>query len=176
MGCSNSSVGEGEREAEVLEDLRHAERADEHGAHRRKDHQSCRALLRVDDAGEPGVGDPRPPQDAQHDQPFGETLPRRLGGHECRALRDGQHEHQVEEQLERSDPLLLPPNGVHAVTAALAVRHLDRVGQVCQDPSAQVGVSVHLDRTSFLGALTATRSAAEGDGWQAHGHVSALVE
>ena len=60
-------------------------------------------LLGVDDARQPRVADPRPPQHAEHEQPLREPLPGRLVGHQRRALGQREHEDEVEEQLERRD-------------------------------------------------------------------------
>ncbi len=72
------------------------------------------ALLRVDHAREPGVADPGPPQHAEHEQALGDALPGRVVGHQLRALREGEHEDEVEEQLERRDRLLLAQHGGEA--------------------------------------------------------------
>ena len=64
------------------------------------------AFLRVDDAGEPRVADPRPPQQGEHDHPLGHAGPGRVADHEPRHLGDREHEDEVEEELERRDTLL----------------------------------------------------------------------
>ena len=75
--------------------------------HRAEDRQPHDALLGVDDAGQPRVADPRPPQHAEDQQPAGHALPGRVVGHQRRALRQREHEDEVEEQLERGDRLLV---------------------------------------------------------------------
>jgi hypothetical protein len=73
--------------------------------HRGEDDEPDDALLRVHDAGEPGVADPAPPQHAEHEHPLREPLPRRRVGHQRRALGEREDEDEVEEQLERRDAL-----------------------------------------------------------------------
>jgi hypothetical protein len=48
------------------------------------------------------------------EEALADPRPRRLFGHERRALGQGQHEHQVEEELERCDPSLLAEHGGEA--------------------------------------------------------------
>ena len=97
---------------------------DEERGHGREHRQPDGALLRVDHAREPGVADPGPPQHPEGEQALGQPLPRRIGGHERRALGDGQHEDEVEEQLERGDVLALAEHRVQAVRVVV----VDQVG------------------------------------------------
>ena len=100
---------EGERV--VAEGLRRGERSDEERGHRREQEEADRALLGIDDAGQPGVPDPRPPEQAEQQERLADALPRRMTDHDRRALRDREHEDQVEEELEGRDLLAVAPNG-----------------------------------------------------------------
>ena len=59
------AVGDGERERAVAERLRDAERDDEQAGHRAEHHDPDRALLGIDDARQPRVAHPRPPEHAR---------------------------------------------------------------------------------------------------------------
>jgi hypothetical protein len=107
VGGAHEAVGDGEGEGEPAEGLRDAEGDDQQRGHRGEDDDSHRPLLGVDDAGQPRVADPRPPQHAEHQHASGQSLPARVMCHQCRALSDRKDEDEVEEQLQRSDPLAL---------------------------------------------------------------------
>ena len=104
---ADGAVGDRELEREVPECRRHADRDDQQGDHRAEDHHPHLHVLRVDDAGQPRVADPRPPQQRQDQQPLADALPGGVVGHQLRALRDREHEDEVEEQLQRADALAL---------------------------------------------------------------------
>ena len=89
----------------------HAERDDQHRRHRPEHDQPHRALLGVDDAGQPGVADPGPPEHPEHQQSLGQPRPGRVVGHQRRALGDREDEDEVEEELQRRHPLALAPGG-----------------------------------------------------------------
>ena len=69
----------GEQQRGVVEHVGHAERRDQQARHRGEHDDPDGALLRVDDARQPGVADPAPPQHAEHEHALGEPLPRRRG-------------------------------------------------------------------------------------------------
>ena len=100
---AHEPVGEREQQRLVAERIGDAQRDHEQGRHRREDREPDRPLVGVHDAAQPRVADPAPPQHAEHGQALGEPGPRRLVGHQRRALGQRQHEHEVEEQLERRD-------------------------------------------------------------------------
>ena len=58
-----------------LERVRHAQRHDQQRRHRREHHEPDRALLGVDDAREPGVAGPRPPQQREHEHALAPAAP-----------------------------------------------------------------------------------------------------
>src|SRR6184192_1869511 len=62
--------------------------------------------LRVEGIREPYAACPRPPENRQHDQPATEPSPGCLLRHQGRHLREREDEHEVEEELERRDPML----------------------------------------------------------------------
>jgi hypothetical protein len=97
------------------ERARHAQRDHEEGGHRGEHRQPDRPLLWIDDAGQPRVADPRPPHHAEHEHALGNALPRRVVGHQRRALRQREDENEVEEQLQRGDAGLLAQHRGQAV-------------------------------------------------------------
>jgi hypothetical protein len=99
-----------EDECVVPERVRHGERGDEERGHRREHRDPHRALLGIDDARQPRIAAPRPPQHDQHEQRLEQPFPGRRLGHERGALGQREHEHEVEEELERRDALLLAPH------------------------------------------------------------------
>jgi hypothetical protein len=111
LGDPHGAVDEREDDREVAEGLRDAERDEQQRRHRPEDDQAHGALLRVDDAGQPGVADPGPPEHAEHQQPLGEPRPGRVVGHQRRALGEGEHNDEVEKQLERRYLLALTQGG-----------------------------------------------------------------
>ena len=104
LGDADEPVGEGEDQGQVAEGLRHAERDDQQRRHRAEDHQADRSLLGVDDAGQPGVSDPRPPDHAEDQQALGEARPGGFVRHQRSALGDREDEDEVEEELQRRYP------------------------------------------------------------------------
>ena len=114
VGGAEDADREGEGEAEVAEGLLDAERDDQHRRHRREDDQADRALLGVDDAGQPGVADPGPPEHAEDQQALRQSRPGLVVGHQRRALGDREDEDEVEEELQRRHPLALAADGARA--------------------------------------------------------------
>ena len=113
VGGPDDRVGDREDERRVVEGAGHADRRDQEPRHRGEDDEAHRALLGVDDAGEPRVADPRPPQDREHEEALRDALPGRLVSHQLRALRDREDEDEVEEELERRHRLALPERRAH---------------------------------------------------------------
>ena len=95
-----------EDEGVVAEDVRHRNGGDQHRAHRGEHRDPHRAFLRVDRVRQPRVRGPRPPEHSQHQQPLDDARPGRVLDDQARHLRDRKHEDEVEEELERRDPLL----------------------------------------------------------------------
>ena len=81
---------------------------------------------RVDDARQPGVRGPRPPQQRQHDHRLRDPLPGRALDHQRRALRQRKHEHEVEEELQRRHPLALPHDRGQPVLRGFRLRRHPR--------------------------------------------------
>ena len=108
VGAAHDPVPAGEQQRRGVESLRHAQRDHEQSRHCGEDREPDDFLLGVDDAGEPRIANPCPPHHAEHEQALGESLPRGLVRHQRGALRERQNEDEVEEELERSDPLSLP--------------------------------------------------------------------
>ena len=108
---THDEVRDPEEDAVRTERFRDGERDDEHGRHRREHARAHRSLLGLERVGQPRVGCPRPPERGQYDQPLPEPVPRGVVRHEQGDLRDGEDEDEVEEELERSDPLLALRHG-----------------------------------------------------------------
>jgi hypothetical protein len=109
VGRAHHSVCDRERERPFVECLRDAQRRDQQPRHRREEREPHRALLRIDDAREPRVCRPGPPQHREDEHALGDPLPVRIRGHQRRALRETEHEDEIEVELERLDGLLLAP-------------------------------------------------------------------
>jgi hypothetical protein len=100
----------------------HAQRGDQERSHGGEHRQTHRPLLGVDDAGEPRVPAPRPPQHAEHQERLEHPGPGGRAHEQRRALREREHEYEVEEQLERRHALAFAQDGadVRRVTATPA--------------------------------------------------------
>ena len=70
-------VGDGELHRPIAERFGHAQRGDQQRRHRHEHHQPHDALLGIDDARQPRVCRPRPPQQRQHQQPC--AMPAHVG-------------------------------------------------------------------------------------------------
>ena len=105
-------VRDREQERAVPERLRNAQRGDEERGCCQEHRDSNRALFGLDDARQPRVAHPGPPEHGERQHPAPDSLPRRLGRHERGALSEREHEHEVEEELERFDDLALTQLGV----------------------------------------------------------------
>ena len=100
----------------------HAERHDEQRGHGAEDREPHRALLGVDDAREPGVAAPTPTRGPRGRAAPAPTPPQ-VGSRAISAVHcvKREHEHEVEEELERRDALLLaqdrrePPGACRAL-------------------------------------------------------------
>jgi len=107
VAAPHDGIGQREGDGPVAEGLGDAEGDDEQAGHRREHGQANRPLLGVDHAGQPRVADPGPPEHSQGEHPPPDARPGRLRRHQRRALREPEDEHEVEEQLQRLDRLLL---------------------------------------------------------------------
>ena len=117
MRDPHDRVGARERQRVVVERARHGERGHDHRRHCGEDHDPHGALLGIDDAREPRVARPRPPEHREDEEPAYEASPVGVVGHQSRALGDRKHEDEVEEELERRHPLFLAPCRRHPVVA-----------------------------------------------------------
>ena len=120
------------------EGLGNCERGDHERAHRREHHDPDRALFGIDDARQPREARPRPPQQRERHAAAEQSEPGSFGCHERGALREPEHEHQVEEQLERLDGVALPRLGAEAqvVTSPgeVRMRHVPLLSRVRGTP------------------------------------------
>ena len=152
----HDGVGEREDQRGVVERLGHAQPDDEQRRHRGEDHEPDGVLLGIDDARQPGVADPRPPQHAEHEHALRQALPRRLVGHQRRALRQREHEDEVEEQLQRRDRLLLAHHRASARRArpvAASVLMRARSWQRARRSPTRVAAVTRRSRTPDMGRL-----------------------
>ena len=87
---------------------------DEHRRRRGEDGQADGAFFRIEGVRQPRIGRPCPPQRREQQQPADQPLPGFVFREEAGDLGDGEDEDEVEEQLERRDPLLaLDRSNVH---------------------------------------------------------------
>jgi hypothetical protein len=115
VGGAVEADREREGEGEVAEGLLDAERDDQHRRHRGEDDQADHPGLGVDDAGQPGVADPRPPEHAEDQEALHQARPGLVMRHQRRALGDREDEDEVEEELQRRHPLALAADGAEAM-------------------------------------------------------------
>ena len=85
---------------------RYRERGDEHRRHRHEHRREHPVLPGVDRVRQPRIGRPRPPERGEDQEPLPEPAPGRIVQQHPRHLREREDEDEVEEQLERSDPML----------------------------------------------------------------------
>ena len=98
--------GHSEKDAVIAERVRDGERGDEHRPHRNQHRPPHRAHTGIDGVRQPGVGRPRPPEHAENQQTMSKPTPRRIVRQPRRDLRQREHEHEIEEELERRYALL----------------------------------------------------------------------
>ena len=117
-----NAVGERELERALAERLGHGQRGDQERRHRGEHDEAHRALLGIDDARQPRVSGPGPPQQRQHHHALGDPLPGGVLDHQRGALGQREDEDEVEEELERSHPLALAHHGAQPVFRGLRMR------------------------------------------------------
>ena len=93
-------VRDREGEGVVTEGLRDAEGDDDETDHGAEHGEPDGALFGFDEVGQPGVADPRPPEDGEDEHRVAEPGPRGMRRHERGALGEAEDEDEVEEQLE----------------------------------------------------------------------------
>ena len=98
--------GHPEHDTVTAERVGDGQRGDEHRRHRNQHRPPHRAHAGIDGVGQPGVGRPRPPERGEDQETVPEASPRRIVRQDRRDLREREDEDEVEEQLERRDPLL----------------------------------------------------------------------
>ena len=111
---AHHAVGDGEAECAVTEGIRDREGDDDQTGHRAQHHDPNRALLRLDEARQPRIADPCPPEHRQHQHRSADPHPIRLGRHQRGALGEAEHEDEVEEELEWFDRLSLTQLGAQS--------------------------------------------------------------
>ena len=88
------------------EHLGDGQRRDEHRRHRSEHRTPYCSLIWIGGVRQPGVGRPRPPERPEDQETVTEAAPGRILRQHRRHLREPEDEDEVEEELERSDPLL----------------------------------------------------------------------
>jgi hypothetical protein len=82
------------------------QRGDEHRRHGNQHRSPDHTPAGINGVGQPGVGSPRPPERGEDQETVSEPTPGRVIRQDGRDLREPEDEDEVEEELERSDPLL----------------------------------------------------------------------
>ena len=103
---AHGEVGDAEQHGVRVERLRDGEGDDQHRRHRSEHPRPYRPSFGLERVREPCVPGPRPPERREDQHPLADPPPGEIVGHEQRDLRDRVDEDQVEEELERGDPLL----------------------------------------------------------------------
>ena len=89
------------------ERIGHGQRGHEHRSHRNQHRPPDRADIRVDRVRQPGEGRPGPPERSEDQEPVPEPTPCRIIRQQRCHLSEPEDEDEVEEQLERRNPLLV---------------------------------------------------------------------
>jgi hypothetical protein len=107
MKETHDEVCAAEQHSVVAEGARHGQRDEQHRPHRRQHRQPNAALVDVQRARQPRVDVPRPPEGGEHEHPAQHSAPGRVVRQKARDLGKGERQHQVEEQLEWCDLVLV---------------------------------------------------------------------
>jgi hypothetical protein len=101
---AHDEVGDAEDDPVGVEGMRGRQRHDEHRGHRPEYGDPDGALFGVQRVGEPGVRCPRPPERGEEERAAQQAIPGQVRGEEAGDLSDGEHEDEIEEELERGHP------------------------------------------------------------------------
>src|SRR5918996_3652984 len=105
MRRGDKEVGAAKAPPAGAEAPRRCEGNDEHRRDRGEHRQPYSALLGIEKVRQPSVSRPYPPERPQQKEAPEETTPSRAVRQEARHLRDGEDDHEVEEEFQRRDPL-----------------------------------------------------------------------
>jgi hypothetical protein len=114
-------IGAGEAEGAAVERLRDRYRHHQPGQHEHEQRDARRRGLRINPIGRPGRVDPHPPDPHEEQHGLREGDEGEVLDQGVRELRDGEHENQVEEQLDERDAVGLVP-GAAAQEIAMATK------------------------------------------------------
>ncbi len=107
MEGAHDEIGDAEANPVTAEGARRGERHHEHrrgsGQHGEPDGD----FLGIEGIRQPGIRRPGPPQRAEQQQAPTQATPGRIVREEARHLGDGEDHHEIEEQLQRRDPLFV---------------------------------------------------------------------
>jgi len=123
MKQADEEVRDAEQHGVVSKGPRHRQGDAEHRAHRGEHHEPDATLVDIHRARQPRVDAPRPPEGGEDEHPAEDSTPRRVLREQSRHLRDPEHEDQIEEELERSDLVLV------VLELALSVGHAPTLAQ-----------------------------------------------
>jgi signal transduction histidine kinase len=118
MKHADEEVRNTEQHGVVSESARHRQGDTEQRRHRGEHRQPDATLVHIHRARQPRIDAPRPPERREHEHPAEDSTRRRVVREQDRDLSDREHEHQIEEKLERCDLVLIA-----ALELALGVGH-----------------------------------------------------
>ena len=128
MKQADEEVRDAEQHGVVSEGARHRQGDAEHPAHRGEHREPNATLVDIHRARQPRVDAPRPPERREDEHPAEDSTPRRVVREHDRDLGHGEHEGQVEEELERGDLMLV------VLDLAVGVGHAPTLAQVHARP------------------------------------------
>jgi len=124
MQCTYEEVGEAEDEGVLAESVGHCERRNQHRTHGGEQHHPDRAFVCCGGVAEPDVPAPGDPERDQDRDCLHQPFPGRVVVQEGRDLREREDEDEVEEELERRDPLLALDRSLQKLPSRQFVQHL----------------------------------------------------
>jgi hypothetical protein len=124
MKEADDEVGDTEQHGVSSEGARHGQGNEEHRPHRCEHRQTDATLVDIQRARQPRIDAPRPPERREDEHSAKDSTPCRVVREQARDLGDREHEHEVEEELERGDLVLIA-----ALELALGVGHARTLAQ-----------------------------------------------
>ena len=103
---SDDQKRDAEDDTVAAERLRYRERGDEHPRHRDQQRPEHPVVPGVEAVRQPRIRRPRPPKHSQDQEPLTDSVPGRVVQEHERHLREREDEDEIEEQLDRGDPML----------------------------------------------------------------------
>jgi hypothetical protein len=100
---ANDQEAEAEQDGVVAKRVWEGKGDAEHRCRRSQHHEANAVFVGIQCAGQPGVARPCPPDGCEGKRAADDAVPGWIVGEEARDLGDREHEHEVEEELERCD-------------------------------------------------------------------------